>query len=74
MYHHHLRFVHSTVVFLYPKLSFAICLLSLVSSSVSPWFVMLRLIPSIHLSLGPPLLRVPSGSLSKIFSGSQINI
>jgi hypothetical protein len=26
IYHHHLRFVHSTVVFLHPKLSFAICL------------------------------------------------
>jgi hypothetical protein len=26
IYHHHLRFVHSTVVFLRPKLSFAICL------------------------------------------------
>jgi hypothetical protein len=44
--------------------------LSLVSSSVSPWFVMLRLTPSIHRSLGLPLLRVPSGSHSKIFSGS----
>jgi hypothetical protein len=30
---------------------------------------MLRLTPSIHLSLGLPLLRVPSGSHSKIFSG-----
>jgi hypothetical protein len=44
--------------------------LSLVSSSLSPWFVMLRLTPSIHRSLGLPLLRVPSGSHSKIFSGS----
>jgi hypothetical protein len=33
-------------------------------------FVMLRLTPSIHLSLGLPLLSVPSGSHSKIFSGS----
>jgi hypothetical protein len=31
---------------------------------------MLRLIPSIHLSLGLPLLRVPSGYHSKVFSGS----
>jgi hypothetical protein len=31
---------------------------------------MFRLTPSIHLSLGLPLLRVPSGSHSKIFSGS----
>jgi hypothetical protein len=31
---------------------------------------MLRLTPSIHLSLGLPLLRVPSGSHSKMFSGS----
>jgi hypothetical protein len=31
---------------------------------------MLRLTPAIHLSLGLPLLRVPSGSHSKIFSGS----
>jgi hypothetical protein len=32
--------------------------LSLVSSSVSPWFIKLRLTPSIHLSLVLPLLRV----------------
>jgi hypothetical protein len=44
--------------------------LSLVSFSVSPWFVMLRLTPSIHLSLSLPLLRVPYGSHSKIFRGS----
>jgi hypothetical protein len=44
--------------------------LSLVFSSINPWFVMLRLTPSIHLSLGLPLLRVPSGSHSKIFSSS----
>jgi hypothetical protein len=31
---------------------------------------MLRLTPSIHLSLGLPLLRVPSGSHYKIFRGS----
>jgi hypothetical protein len=31
---------------------------------------MLRLTPSIHLSLGLPLLRVPFGSHSKIFSDS----
>jgi hypothetical protein len=31
---------------------------------------MLRLTPSIHLSLGLPLLRVPSVSQSKTFSGS----
>jgi hypothetical protein len=31
---------------------------------------MLRLTPSIHRSLGLPLLRVPSGSHSKTFSGS----
>jgi hypothetical protein len=31
---------------------------------------MLRLTPSIHLSLGLPLLHVPSGSHSNIFSGS----
>jgi hypothetical protein len=55
IFHHHLRFVHSTVVFLHPKLSFAICL-SLVSSSVSAWFFTLRLTPSIQLSLGLSLL------------------
>jgi hypothetical protein len=44
--------------------------LSLVSSSVSPWFVMLRLTPSIHRYLGLPLLHVPSGSHSKTFNGS----
>jgi hypothetical protein len=37
-------------------LSFAMSL-SVVSSSVSPWFVMLRLTPSIHLSLGLNLLK-----------------
>jgi hypothetical protein len=31
---------------------------------------MLLLTPSIHLSLRLPLLRIPSGSHSKIFSGS----
>jgi hypothetical protein len=49
-----------------PKTKFRHLSLSLVSSSLSPWFVVLRLTPSIHLSLGLPLLRVPS----KIFSGS----
>jgi hypothetical protein len=58
------------MVFLQPKTKFRHLSLSLVSSSVSPWFVMLRLTPSVHLSLGLPLLRVPSGSHSKIFSGS----
>jgi hypothetical protein len=53
-----------------PKTKFRHLSLSPVSSSVSPWFVMLRLTPSIHLSLGLPLLRVPSGSHSKTFSGS----
>jgi hypothetical protein len=53
-----------------PKTKFRHLSLSLVSSSVSPCFVMLRLTPSIHLSLGLPLLRVPSGSHSKIFRGS----
>jgi hypothetical protein len=53
-----------------PKTKFRHLSLSLVSSSVSPSFVMLRLTPSIHLSLGLPLLLVPSGSHSKIFSGS----
>jgi hypothetical protein len=53
-----------------PKTKFRHLSLSLVSSSVGAWFVMLRLTPSIHLSLGLPLLRFPSGSHSKIFSGS----
>jgi hypothetical protein len=53
-----------------PETKFRHLSLSLESSSVSPWFVMLRLTPSIHLSLGLPLLRVPSGSQSNIFSGS----
>jgi hypothetical protein len=48
-----------------PNTRFRHLSLSLVSSSVSPW-LMLRLTPSIHLSLGLPLLRVPSGSHSKI--------
>jgi hypothetical protein len=50
------------VVFLHPKLSFAICLFHLRS--------MVCRTPSIHLSLGLPLLRVPSGSHSTIFSGN----
>jgi hypothetical protein len=49
-----------------PKTKFRHLSLSLVCSSVSPWFIMLRLTPSIYLSLGLPLLRVPSGSHSKI--------
>jgi hypothetical protein len=53
-----------------PKTKFRHLSLSLVSSSVSPWFVMLRLTPFIRFSLGLPLLRVPSGSHSKMFSGS----
>jgi hypothetical protein len=53
-----------------PKTKFRHLSLSLVSSSFSPRFVILRLTPSIHLSLGLPLLRVPSGSHYKIFSGS----
>jgi hypothetical protein len=53
-----------------PKTKLRHLSLSLVSCSVSPWFVMLRLTPSIHRSLGLPLLRVPSGSHSKTFSGS----
>jgi hypothetical protein len=53
-----------------PKTTFRHLSLSLVSSSVSPWFVMLRLTPFIQLSLGLPLLRVPTGSHSKIFSGT----
>jgi hypothetical protein len=52
-----------------PKTKFRHLSLSLVSSSVCPWFAMLRLTPSIHLSLGLTL-RVPSGFHSKIFSGS----
>jgi hypothetical protein len=44
--------------------------LSLVSSSVSPWFVMFRLTLSMHLSFGFRFFRVPSGSHSKIFRGS----
>jgi hypothetical protein len=46
-----------------PKTKFRHLSLSLVSSSLSPWFAMLRLTLSIHLSLSLPLLRVPSGSL-----------
>jgi hypothetical protein len=53
-----------------PRTKFRHLSLSLVSSSVSPWFVMLRLTSFIHISLGLPLLRVPSGSHSKIFRGS----
>jgi hypothetical protein len=53
-----------------PKTKFRPLSLSLVSSSVSPWFVMLRLTPSIQLSLGLHLLRVPSGSYSNTLSGS----
>jgi hypothetical protein len=53
-----------------PKTKFRHLSLSLISSSVSPWFVMLRLTPSIHLSLCLPLLRVPSRSHSKMISGS----
>jgi hypothetical protein len=53
-----------------PKTKLRHLSLSLVSSSVSPWFIMLRLTPSIHRSLDLPLLRVPSGSHSKTFSGS----
>jgi hypothetical protein len=53
-----------------PKTKFRHLSLSLVSSSVGPWFVMLRRTPTMHLSLGLPLLRVPSGSHSKIFGGS----
>jgi hypothetical protein len=55
-----------------PKTKFRHLSLSLVSSSLSPWFVILRLTPSIHLSLCLPLLRVPSGSHSKMFSGSLV--
>jgi hypothetical protein len=53
-----------------PKTKFRHLSLSLVSSSVSPWSVMLRLTPSIHLSLSLPLLRVPSGVPIIKFSGS----
>jgi hypothetical protein len=69
-------FIHSSKVcplysgFPSPKTKFRHLSLSLVSSSLSPWFIMLRLTPSIHHSLGLPLLRVPSGSHSKTFSGS----
>jgi hypothetical protein len=69
-------FIHSSKVrplyigFPSPKTKFRHLSLSLVSSSVSPWFVMLRLTTSIHRSLGLPILRVPSGSHSKNFSGS----
>jgi hypothetical protein len=69
-------FIHSSTVcplysgFPSPKTKFRHLSLSLVSSSVSPWIVMLRLTPSIHLSLGLHLLRVPSGSHSKTFIDS----
>jgi hypothetical protein len=53
-----------------PKTKFRYLSLSLVFSSLSSLFVMLRLTQSVHLSLGCPLLRVPSGFHSKIFSGS----
>jgi hypothetical protein len=58
---HHLRACPLYRGFPSPKTKFHYLSLSLVSSSVSPWFVMLRLTPTIHLSLGLPLLRVPSG-------------
>jgi hypothetical protein len=53
-----------------PKTKFRYLSLSLIFSSLSSWFVMLRLTQSVHLSLDFPLLRVPSGFHSKIFSGS----
>jgi hypothetical protein len=69
-HHHHLKACPLYSGFPSPKTKFRHLSLSLVSSSVSPWFVMLRPTPSTHLSLGLPLLRVPSGSHSKIFYGS----
>jgi hypothetical protein len=42
---------------------------SIVSYSVCPWFDMLLLTPSIHLSLGLPILHFPSGSHSTVFLG-----
>jgi hypothetical protein len=65
--HHHLRVCPLYRGFPSPK--FLHLSLSLVSSSVSPWFALLRLTLSSHLSLGLPLLRIPSGSDSKMFSG-----
>jgi hypothetical protein len=54
-----------------PKTKFRHLSLSLVSSSISPWFIMLRLIPSVHLSLGLPqsqLLFKRSGSSRPLWS------
>jgi hypothetical protein len=57
-------YIHSSKVrplysgFPSPKTKLRHLSLSLVSSSVSPWFVMLRLTPSIHRSLGLPLLHL----------------
>jgi hypothetical protein len=68
--HHHQRACPLYSGFPSPKTKFRHLSLSLVSSSVGPRFVMHRLTPSIHLSLGLPLLRVPSGSHSTIFRGS----
>jgi hypothetical protein len=69
-HHHHLRSCPLYSGFPSPKTKFRYPSLSVVSSSVSPWFVMLRLTLSIHLSLRLPFLRVPSVSHSKIFRGS----
>jgi hypothetical protein len=66
---HHLRVCPLYSGFPSPKTKFRHLSLSLVSSSISPWFVLLRRTPSIHLSLGLPLC-IPSGSHSKIFRGS----
>jgi hypothetical protein len=49
IYHHHLRICPLYSCFPSPKTKFYHLSLSLVSSSVSPWFVMLRLTPPIHL-------------------------
>jgi hypothetical protein len=55
---HHLRTFPLYSGFPSPKTKFLHVSLTLVSSSVSPWFVILRLTPSIHLSLfGSSFLR-----------------
>jgi hypothetical protein len=51
LYHHHLRVCPLYSCFPSPKTNFRYLSLSLVSSSVRPWFVVLRLTPSIHLSI-----------------------
>ena len=55
----------------YPEQRFSHKSVSPASSSVTPRLVMLRLQPSIHLSLGLPVLRVPSGFHSRVLHCSQ---